>query len=267
VAAAFFSANYIAHDSWRPPYSHRADGPLVGALDASLAQQLADGKLPQRLRERLEGIGVRVSLAATVTTRQPGRRWELQDPESEDRWAIVHSGERLLVHVWDDWYDYDGSYWRPENRKGVDRGEPRWEVYALHALVGHHGLLSLTPIWLLSAAGAGILLLRRGEPLRPMALLTASLTAVCLTFYLTRPLEDRNYGGVSCCFRWMFWFTPLWLLCLLPAADAMSRNRWRRCVGLALLLVSIISANYAAANPWSPPWIYDYLEYLGWLHY
>ena len=44
-----------------------------------------------------------------------------------------------------------------------------------------------------------------------------ALTAVGLTFYLSRPMIDRNYGGVSCGFRWMFWLTPLWLLALVPA--------------------------------------------------
>ena len=58
------------------------------------------------------------------------------------------------------------------------------------------------------------------------------LTVVCLAFYLARPLSDRNYGGVASGFRWVFWCTPLWLLTLLPAADALSRSRRGRMLGL-----------------------------------
>ena len=60
----------------------------------------------------------------------------------------------------DNWYAYTynvngrevKSYWL--DRQGIDRGEPSKAVYALHCLVGHHGIFSLTPIWLLSVAGA-----------------------------------------------------------------------------------------------------------------
>ena len=53
---------------------------------------------------------------------------------------------------------------------GIDRGEPSPAVYALHVLVGHHGIFSLTPIWLLSAWGTLVWLVRRGDPrLRELA--------------------------------------------------------------------------------------------------
>src|SRR5690606_7312868 len=71
---------------------------------------------------------------------------------------------RSQIDLADNWYDYEytvggktrESYWR--NRQGIDRGEPSKGVYALHALVGHHGVFSLTPVWLLSFAGMGLLM-------------------------------------------------------------------------------------------------------------
>ena len=48
---------------------------------------------------------------------------------------------------------------------------------------------------------------------------------VCLVFYLARPQADRNYGGMTSGFRWMFWFAPLWLVALLPAADRLAASR------------------------------------------
>ena len=57
------------------------------------------------------------------------------------------------------WYEYEGSHWRmpPEGytKRGIDWAklhETRAQ-YAFHVLIGHHGLFSLTPIWLLAVGG------------------------------------------------------------------------------------------------------------------
>jgi hypothetical protein len=94
---------------------------------------------------------------------------------------------------------------------------------------------------------------------------TALASLIVLGFYLTRPLMDRNYGGVTCCLRWLIWLTPLWLLALLAAADRLLRGGWGWGVGLGFLAVSVFSAAYGEGNPWSHPWMYDYLVALGWL--
>jgi hypothetical protein len=136
-------------------------------------------------------------------------------------------------------------------------------MYALHVLVGHHGIFSLTPIWLLSVVGLGIWLWRPGDRrLRELALLIGAVSVVCLVFYLLRSRDDRNYGGMTSGFRWMFWFTPMWLAAMLPAADAIARWKWTKAIGLVLLVVSVLSASYPIWNPWTNPWILDYLFYL-----
>ncbi len=101
--------------------------------------------------------------------------------------------------------------------------------------------------------------------LRGLAALVLVLTLVCLAFYLSRSLADRNYGGMTCGLRWMIWFAPLWLLGLLAWADEFSQSRLLRSVGVLALFLSAISAAYPAANPWTSPWLYQYWEYLGWL--
>lgn len=195
VAAAFFGTNWIAHQSIRPPYMHRAEG--------------------------------------------------------------------------DNWYAYEfkgrPSYW--QDPKGIDRGEESKAVYALHALVGHHGIFSLTPIWLLSAAGLAFWAAERdGRRLWQLALLIGGVSAVCLVFYiLLRPQLDRNYGGTSAGFRWVFWFAPLWLLAMLPALDRMASRPWLRALALVLLVLSVFSASYPTWNPWTHPWLLQWMQHAGWV--
>lgn len=174
----------------------------------------------------------------------------------------------------DNWYDYqflrDGkirdSYWsKPEARSPIDQGEPKPGIYAFHALIGHHGIFSLTPIWLLSFAGMGVLCLRRSPDWRALGVLLASVSLVCIAFYLLRPQEDRNYGGMTSGFRWVFWFAPLWLVGMLPVADWLASCRWRRGFALVLLGISVLSVSYPTWNPWIHPWLLDFLQSQQWV--
>jgi len=171
----------------------------------------------------------------------------------------------------DNWYHYTytkngkerESYW--QHRQGIDRGEPSRTTYALHALVGHHGIFSLTPLWLLSVWGGWIWLRHGPLTQRQLAAGIGLLTIVCLVFFVgLRPQIDRNYGGMTSGFRWMFWFAPLWLLVMIPAADRLAPSRWGQAFALVLLSFSVLSASYPTWNPWTHPWIYHWLEYCGW---
>ena len=174
----------------------------------------------------------------------------------------------------DNWYDYSlalangkqlTSYWR--DPKGVDRGEPSPIVYAWHALVGHHGIFSLTPAWLLVPWGLVIMIAARRRHAPPgqahLALTILVVSIVVVLFYLTRSQIDRNYGGVSSGFRWVFWLAPLWAVATVPAADALSHHRAGRLLALILLGLSVVSVAYPTWNPWSPPWIEQWLHHLG----
>jgi glycosyltransferase involved in cell wall biosynthesis len=191
----------------------------------------------------------------------------------------------------DNWYDYvfrlsNGrlltSYWREP--KGIDRGEPSAATYAWHALVGHHGIFSLTPAWLLAIPGIGILATasgRRRRSQRPggmprppdgglvgqerLAWAIATVTVVVMAFYLSRPQLDRNYGGTSSGFRWAFWLAPLWVMATIPAADRLAGSRTGRLVALALLGLSVVSVSFPTWSPWTTPWIQQWLTHAGWL--
>ncbi len=176
-------------------------------------------------------------------------------------------------HVTGGWYDYQfrrgdriiDSYWRPTTAKSaIDQGEPSVSTYAFHVLIGHHGIFSLTPIWLLSLVGITMSLCRpKSATLNTVALAAAILacTVVCLAFYVTRPLEDRNYGGMATGFRWALWFAPLWLYAMLPAADALASTRFRRLIAAFLLGFSVVSASYPTWNPWTQPWLQVFHDY------
>lgn len=178
---------------------------------------------------------------------------------------------RSAANPADNWYDFqytrksDGrvidSYWRKP--VGIDKGQPSVAIYALHVLVGHHGIFSLTPVWLLALPGVWLLGRRYG--LRDLALLIAGVTVVCVTFYIgfVKPL-DRNYGGMTSGFRWVFWFAPLWLLAVLPAADWLATERWRRGLGYVLLALAVLSASYPVWNPWTYPWLTNFFIHMGW---
>jgi hypothetical protein len=189
---------------------------------------------------------------------------------AHDSWRPPYA-HRSATDADDNWYHYSytlggkerQSYWL--DPQGIDRGEPSKLDYAFHCFVGHHGVFSLTPIWLLSVWGAWRWLRSGTTGERQLAAGIALLTAVVLTFYIgLRPQIDRNYGGMTSGLRWLFWFAPLWLTVMIPAADRVARSRRGMAVALVLLAFSALSASYPTWNPWTQPWIYNWLQACGW---
>jgi hypothetical protein len=187
-------------------------------------------------------------------------------------WIAFHTARPAYLHRTgaDNWYDYTyerngrtiESYWR--NPAGVDRGESSAGIYAAHVLVGHHGIFSLTPVWLLSIAGMVVWVGQGRDPrLRWFAATAIAISLACLVFYLGQPLVNRNYGGVTSGLRWMFWLAPLWLLTMLPVLDRMAHRRSLRGFALVLLALAVLSASYPTWNPWSHPWLAVFWQYLG----
>ncbi len=180
------------------------------------------------------------------------------------------------------WYQYEGSHWKTEPgevRHGIDFAH-KYEnkfAYSFHLLLGHHGLFSLTPIFLLGLAGsvAGVYAIKRranpGESVanpgqRPGLIggLTLALFVVVVGFYI---MKTGNYGGWTVGPRWLIWLTPFLLLSMLPAVDWLAPRRWGRVLAYLLLVVSVISASYPAWNPWRHPWLYNWMEKLDWIGY
>lgn len=276
VAAAAFGTNLLAHGDWRTPYARRSDSPVITTIADHLAVPLNEGAIPAELITNLKDHQIQLTNEARLEQRTRGDRWILRDDSARVDLVLTRTPEgapkaEIQVRRLENWYDYEGSYWLKANLRGIDVGESSPLVYAFNCLIGHHGLFSLTPIWLLSVAGCCLWLRRCNHPLLTTDFIVAATTllisAVILGFYLTRPQIDRNYGGGTCCLRWLIWLTPLWLLTMLPAADWLSRSRWGRALAVGLLVVSVFSAAYAFDNPWSHPWIFDYWTSMGWIEY
>lgn len=156
------------------------------------------------------------------------------------------------------------SYWMDPD--GVDRNVDSPPIYFLHSMVGHHGIFSLTPVYVL-VLGAWIFsgAIRNG-PLRILVRLGALMTTLVVAFYMTR-FENYNYGGVSCGLRWALWLIPFWLISLAPICDLASRSAPGRLSLLVLLGASMFSAWLPIENPWQQPWLFRRMEAWKWIDY
>jgi hypothetical protein len=181
-------------------------------------------------------------------------------------------------------YTHNGipSYWT--NPRDLDANTEPLPIYLFHCLLGHHGLLSLTPVLLLSVLGCCLAWRKRPATsfLDSTETATASATAkarnslqlciasgalmtfVTLAFYLSRT-ENYNYGGNSVALRWMLWLSPFWWLAMVPVLEQAGRKLWF--VAGLLLLISIVSVQWSLHRPWRPSWLYERLDTAGWISY
>jgi hypothetical protein len=166
-------------------------------------------------------------------------------------------------------YEHNGvpSYWT--NPRDLDANTESTPVYLFHCILGHHGLLSLTPVLLVAVCGTLLALLlalgRKAESRNLLILSGALMTLVTLGFYLTRT-ENYNYGGNSVGLRWMMWLSPFWWIAMVPALERIQRRGIHFACGL-LLAASIVSVNWSINRPWRPSWLFEQMEAAGWINY
>lgn len=163
-------------------------------------------------------------------------------------------------------YEVDGipSYWHTP--RGMDQSLDSPLTYLFHCVIGHHGIFSLSPIFLLSVVPVFQRQWLSGSRLRTAIVLGGGLSVAVLGFYLTRT-ANYNYGGNTFGLRWMLWLTPFWVLAMLPCLDRITRKRSGLILTLLLLGVSVYSSVSAARNPWSSSWLFQQMEQAGWIDY
>ena len=162
-------------------------------------------------------------------------------------------------------YEHNGipSYW--STPRDLDANTESTPVYLFHCILGHHGLLSLTPVLLIAVCGTLLALVKRSENRSLLILAGAFMTLVTLGFYLSRT-ENYNYGGNSVGLRWMMWLSPFWWIAMVPALERIQRRGLHLACGL-LLAASIVSVNWSINRPWRPSWLFEQMEAAGWIHY
>lgn len=276
IVAASLGTNYLAHGTLKLAYLHRSDGEVVTSVDGDFWKALDSGELPAEIRS---AAGKHFEMSTPVvepdgwpSTPTDIKRWVVRDAVSSQQYAITNASKQTTyaIHAWGNWYDYPNSYWSKQNndRKSlVDRGQPDQMVYTFHVLFGHHGIFSLTPIWIFSLAGMVAMTVGykfAGQyQMRWLGALAIGLSVVVVGFYLRRPAIDCNYGGVTSGLRWAFWLIPLWLVTMLPVVDWLAKSKTGKAICYLLLAFSILSAAYSANNPWINPWLYEIWDWTG----
>lgn len=172
-------------------------------------------------------------------------------------------------------YEHRGipSYW--SNPRDLDANTESTLRYLFHCTLGHHGLLSLSPVLLLTVFGwiqnlrnvadRGRTSAFRPEHVLPV-LIGALMTFVTLGYYLTRT-QNYNYGGNSAGLRWMLWLTPFWLIAIPSVMPGIMKQRRVMILCSLLLAFSAGTVNWSITRPWKPSWIYERLEAAGWIRY
>lgn len=272
VLAAFFGSNYLFHGDLKMPYAHRSDGAAVASVEIEpsepVVEKLDVGGLPALLEDALPQAfrfsSVEITPGDWPSTPAAVRRWNVQDRLSDKSFVIQHNSvaaqNLFSIHPRSNWYEYPGSYWVKSNfekKSLVDRGQDDPLIYTFHVLLGHHGIFSLTPFWILALAGMMVFMVSSRYQLRWFGLIAIGLSVIVVIFYVMQPTCNRNYGGVSSGLRWGFWLYPLWLVCILPMADALAQSKVGRFFCLLLLAVSVISVSWSHLNPWVHPWLYQ----------
>ncbi len=134
-------------------------------------------------------------------------------------------------------YEYPGSYWTtPLDLDYFDKHpEPR-SVYLAHMLVGHHGVFSLSPIFLFAMVGIAA---RMGDR-KGRALGLAGATAVIVIAGLAWRL--RKDGAIDPAkLDWMLWLIPLWPLFLIPQPVESDRaDRGLKAAAWATFVLSLV---------------------------
>lgn len=182
-------------------------------------------------------------------------------------WIAI--GSWIPAYVQKELYDYPGSHFvsGAAGRSAIDSlndADKRENsiTYFIHMTVGHHGLLSLTPIWLFAGWAAFASVWRRDGPPADMAwpILAVSIGAFAF-FWLVA--DQRNYGGFCHGFRWLMWLEPFWLLLLPLALDRCAENPRMRRLATGCLAVSVFSMADALCIPWTYSWLHRVLWYVG----
>lgn len=157
------------------------------------------------------------------------------------------TGTPLPAEMYPELFNYPGSYWTTPDGTFKENGPRIW--FGLELVFGPQGWLTVTPAILIGLVGLGMVLVRKGDPFRPMAVVVAG-SVVVLVVYYTWMVRRTDFAGLSFGTRHLLAITPP---CFVFAGVALSRLRgWL--APLVFVVLMAVGGTYAwigVKNPWS----------------
>ncbi len=149
-------------------------------------------------------------------------------------------------------FDYPGSVWQ-SNLAGLGASNNLY-AYAFRMFIGAQGVFAYNPLLLFALAGAVVVSLRAGHPLRIAALATLA-SFLALSVYLA--LNTGNYGGEAYGIRFVVPAIPI-LFAFILFIPPLSGITWKNSIALVivpLLALSMFSTYQGMRRPWvyTPP--------------
>lgn len=155
------------------------------------------------------------------------------------------SGSWRPIYLRPELYRYPGSYWNAPT--GIDAlDEPRL-TYLYNITLGHHGVLSMTPVLFFALWALGRAAIKKST-YRAEAWTVGASFLVMVAFYVWR---TKNYGGLCVGFRWLLPATGL-VLAFVPVWLTENRNRLGFVLFVLCLCVSQYHAFTGLVDPWQP---------------
>ncbi len=148
-------------------------------------------------------------------------------------------------------YLYAGSFWETPLELDYFNKEPEHvRVYLFHMLFGHHGIFSLTPLFLFSTWGAARLL--GGRRLLTLCIVLTLVTIVGLGAYYLRDPDAWSPGGDKFEYAWLLISIPI----LFAVLALLSAIPWLRGIDRPMeamaWMTSLISIVVIAFYAWTP---------------
>lgn len=169
--------------------------------------------------------------------------------------TYLATGSVLPTYLRRDLYQAATSYWAGR-RSGIDGLREPKHIYAFHLLFGHHGLFSMTPLFVYSAIALAQCLRRRQDELFREALVVVSCVVPMLLFYV---FKTRNYGGWCVGMRWLVVVMPLLAAFFGVWLDRVRLTRLTWLPVLAAFSVSTYHVQDGLSNP------YQFSRWHNWL--
>ncbi len=164
------------------------------------------------------------------------------------------TGSMVPTYLNGDLKDFAENYFR-HRRGGIDAlKEPKY-IYAFNVLLGHHGLFSMTPIYLFSGWELVAALKRRRA--LPEVLFVVGVVTTFLGFYIFR---STNYGGWCVGMRHLVPIMPMLVLAFGLWLERVQLNRWLWGAVLAAFAVSSFNVQDGLTSPFQFSVWHNWLE-------